>query len=189
MSSEDNFGTVEPQSESYSDAVLRYGIIGGLILVVYGLLGNIFGFARPSAGMGMILINFLITAAIYIGLMVMAVRQHREEDLGGTIGFGRAFTVAFLAGLLAGLIGAAFNFVYINYIDPDYAKTIIEESVRMYERMGLSEEQIDQALASMREGFEPGRFLMNSLLYTGIMSAIVAAIIGAIMKKSDVPAA
>jgi uncharacterized membrane protein YhaH (DUF805 family) len=173
-----NQSTVSP----FPTAV-RYGVIGGLILVAYALIGNLTGLTKPSAGFGILIVSGLISIAIYIAVLVMAVRKHRDQDLGGYITFGRAFVVALIASLIASLLSTIFQYVYITVIDPNYMTTMVDEMQVMYERMGLSQEQIDAAMEQAGAAMTPGRIIMQGILGSVIIGAIVSLIVAAIMQR------
>jgi hypothetical protein len=61
---------------------------------------------------------------------------------------------------------------------------MIEDTALMYERLGMSEEQIEQAMAQVKKIYTPVGIVRQALIFNVIMGAIVAAIVGAIMKRS-----
>lgn len=179
----DNPG-IDPQTASMNATITRYGLIGGLVFIVYALIGILTGISSPGAGFGMLGLNLVISLVLYVGLMVVAVRFHRDKELGGFIAFGRAFAVAFLVALIAGLLSQLFSFVYMNYIDPEYLKSITEDMEGMYERLGMNEEQIEAAMEQLSKSMTPSRMLIQGLIYQVVMGGIVAAIVAAVMKKN-----
>jgi hypothetical protein len=164
--------------------IIRYGLLGGLIFVIYGLIGNLAGFARPSAGFGALGINILVSMILYVGLMVFAIRHFRDNENGGYINFGKAFAIGLGVAVLAGVISSIFTYIYAAYIEPDYFETILQETEVMYERFNMSEEQIEQAMEQARKSMTPTRFVTQSLIGNLIFGAIIAAITGAVMKKN-----
>ena len=164
--------------------VLRYGLIGGLVFIVWALIGILTGISSPGGGFAMIGLNMVINLVLYVGLMVVAIRFHRDKELGGYISFGRAFGVAFLTALIAGLLSVVFSFIYMNYIDPEYLNSTVKEMEGMYERLGMNEEQIEAAMEQAAKSLTPSRMLTQGLIGQVIMSGIVGAIVAAIMKKN-----
>lgn len=174
---------VDPATVSPQPTIVRYGLIGALVLIIYGLLGNILGFTSPANGIMAAMIGGLVVFVFYIIIMVLPVRKHRDQDLGGHIPFGRAFTVAFLTSLIVGIISTAFNMLYMNVIDPSLGATIIEDTRDMYEGMGMSEAQIESAMKQVERGFTVTGQLMGLGIGVGF-GAVIALIIAAIMKKN-----
>ncbi len=164
--------------------ITRYGVIGGLIFVVYGLLGNIIGFARPSAGMMSLVLNGLISLALYIGLMVIAIRHYRDNENGGAVTFGQGFLIGLGIALIVAVFSAVFNYIYMNFIEPDYLEITLREMESMYESLGMSEEQLEMMMEEAQKNMSPGKMLMQGILFSGIFGAIVAAIVAAILKRN-----
>lgn len=183
MSTLDN-PNVSTASSSIWPTVGRYGLIGGLVFIVYALLGNLTGFARPGAGFGAMAINLIISVILYVGLMVIAIRHFRDTENGGFISFGKAFLIGLGVAVVAGLLNSIFTYFYATVIEPDYFETILRESEEMYERFGMSEEQIEEAMAQAEKSMTPGWIFVQSLGASLVMGSIVAAIVGAVMKRN-----
>jgi hypothetical protein len=187
MEPNDSNNFIEPSSIKPNSTITRYGLIGGLILVVIGLVGMLTGLSSPANWVMSLVFTFVVIA-IYVITMVLAVKQDRNENLGGYITFGRAFWVAIGTALLMGLIGLIFNVIYLGFIDPDYMMRIADDLRGTYEQFGMNEEQIEEAL---RRANATGDTSLGSLLKTqamgyvfgAVMGAIIALIVAASMKK------
>ncbi len=164
-----------------NSTVIRYGLIGGLLFIIVALIGNLTGLSSPSS-MTSVIFNMLIGLVLFVGLMVVAIRYHRDKELGGYITFGRAFLVGLLVTLIAGTVSNLFNYFYITVIDPEYMANMVRDMQGMYEGFGMSEEQIEQAMARV-QNMTPGRIMLQGLIGQIVMGSIVAAIVGAIMKR------
>jgi predicted neutral ceramidase superfamily lipid hydrolase len=173
------------QTTSSRDLIVRYGILGGLAAVIYGLLTNILGWNNPNSGMGMVVVSGIISLVIYAGFLVAVVKKHRDENLGGYISFGTAFTTAFLTALIIGALSSVFQVVYINYIDPSFIESMLEYTREMMENMGLSDEQLEEAMERSREGYKPGRFILSALFGSSFFGLITALIVAAVLNKKE----
>lgn len=183
MSTIDN-PNVPNATASVWPTIIRYGLIGGLVFIVYSLIGNITGMTSPGAGFGMLAVNLVISLGIYVGIMVLAIQRFRDQENGGFISFGKAFGIGLGAALIAGILSSAFTYIYVTAIDPSFFDTMIDETSKLYERLGMSEEQIEQAMAQAKKSFTPMGLVRQALIGNVIMGAIVAAIVGAIMKRN-----
>lgn len=163
--------------------VLRYSVIGSLIFIVYSLLGNVTGFTRPTGGMGMLALNFLISLGLYIGIIVAAVRHYRDQEAGGFVAFGKAFQVGLGVIVIIGIITALFTLLYITVIDPGYLASMSDDMREMFERMGMNEEQIEAGMERM-ENMTPLSMMRQSIIGTLIFGGISSAIVAAIMKRT-----
>ena len=175
---------VAESSVSFWPSAVRIGIVGGLIMIIYGLVGIFTGLASPAKGLGALMLNFLIVIVLYVGITVYGVRTHRNEELGGYISFGRAFLTGLVVIVIAGIISAIFTYVYMAFIDPDYMAKMVDDMRVMYERLGMDEDQIDQAMSQLEGRMSPSSNLTSSLIFSGVIGAIVSLIVGAIMKRN-----
>ncbi len=173
----------DPSTVSPWPAILRYGLIGGLIFIFYSLIGNITGLGRPNAGLVALMVFGLAYFVIYIGLLVFSIKNHRDEDLGGFIDIKRSIWVGTGVALIAGVISSIFGYIYMTMIEPDMAANMMEEMVEMFENMGLEEEAYEDQLAGMEAKFDPMTALMQGIGYAPIIGLICSVIIGAILKK------
>lgn len=174
---------VDESAVSFVTTAVRYGLIGGLITVLYALVGIVTGMTNPSSGMAMSIIAGLISFIIYITVIVKGVGQHRDKELGGLITFGRAFLVGLIIALIMSLLGKLFNYVYFNYIDPSYLSNALASLPEMYEEFGMDENMIEASMEAVETEFESQKTLLGGLPTIGIMAAVISAIIALIMKK------
>jgi phosphoglycerol transferase MdoB-like AlkP superfamily enzyme len=187
MTNSENFEhTVEESSVSFWPTAIRYGLIGGLVLVVYTLIGNMTGFTIPSSIMGG-LILMVIGFLFIIGIAMFAIKAHRDQDLKGNISFLRAFLVGLVALVIAGLISSAFNVLYMTIIDPNYVDNAMEKMEEMFTSLGMDESMMETQLEAARERMTIGSMIKNGLLWGNVLNAVFAAIIAAIMKRMPAP--
>jgi len=170
---------VDPSTVSYQGISLRHGAIAGLILIIIGLLGNLTGVSDPTDpnSASNWLLN-IINWGVMIGFMVMAVKKHREDDLGGFITFGRAFGVGFLVTLVISVITAVWVYMYFGFIDPDMATAVMENSL---EQQGIDD---DAMIEQMKFWFSPVAMAIYGLLGSLFFGAIMSLIVAAVMKKN-----
>lgn len=171
-----------PNDVPFMQTALRYGLIGGAISVVVSLVSQLLGWADGS-NTGMAILVGIIGVAVYIIAQVMGVRQHRDVELGGYISFGRAFLVCLVIAMIMAVIGAVFNYVYLNFIDPEAMNRAMEVIREQYEEMGMSDEAIEDALQMIDMTTSPLVQLGGGILGGAIMGSITGLIIGASMKN------
>ncbi|RMG81560.1 MAG: DUF4199 domain-containing protein [Bacteroidetes bacterium] len=176
--------SVDESTVPFLPTALRIGVIGGLVSITFTLVLNLTGMSIPTSIMSGILMGAIgIAITIFIGYY--AIKQHRDEDLGGYISLGRAFLVGFIAIFLASLLNNLFSILYMTTIDPGYVDQVIGATEEMMSKMGAPESTIEQQLEQMRNNFTPAGMLKNGLLWGGVITAIIALIQAAIMKKQS----
>lgn len=181
---------VDPSNVPYLKTALRYGLIGGLILVVWGLIAQMSGLADPckamEGGSNSILIG-LISMVVLLGVSaligVLAIRQHTTE-LGGFITFGRAFVVALVALIVAGVVSGLFNVLYTTVVDPGFSERVMACMEAQYEAQGLDQDAIDTAMGFMKIAYNPFLQIVTSIFTSAFFAAIIGLILAAIMKKN-----
>jgi len=173
----------DPSSVSPWPTAIRYGLIAGLISIIYATIGFITGITLPSAGFLMIGINTIISFGIFIGVIVFAVRKHRNEELGGFISFGRIVLIGVIITVISGLLGTFYQHIYTNYVDPSYMAKVMEETVAMMEKFNVPEENVEETIAQMEAGNTFGSILKGFGIIA-IFGAIISSIIGAVMKRN-----
>jgi hypothetical protein len=172
----------------YRNTAITYGALTGLVSIVIGLVSYLAGLSDPAKQQGALgWINQLLSYGVMIGGLVLAVRKHRDQELGGYITFGRAFGVGFLTMLVLGVISAVWAYAFFSFIAPDMLDLIQQASIdRMVEKQGMSVDQAEQAMNN-----PVTKSLMNPVAFTGFafagivfIGAIFALIVAAIMRKS-----
>ncbi len=178
----------DPSTVSPWPNIIRYGLIGALLFILYFLIGNISGLGRPKAGIAAFLIFNLINFVIYIGLLVFVIKNHRDEDLGGFIDIKRSIWIGTGVAIIAGVLSSIFGYIYMTVIEPDYAANMMAETIEMLESWGMEEEQLEEELAGKEEEFDPTRTTIQGIISTPFIGALCSLIIGATLKKgpSDV---
>lgn len=175
-------GTIATKSNNLKNG-LMFGLIIGLVYCVSIFLRYNFLSMGPIM-MGVIAFVFY---CVVIGLLVFCGVKRRKE-LGGFISLKNAFQTIFVAVLISELIYLIFNFIYLTYIEPDYADKFMRSMERFIENTGMSDTKKDETLDSMRTQMEiqqeKGQTLkgaaMSYLIWvcvTGVIGFIVALII------------
>lgn len=176
MENFDTSNSTNPANVSYRNTAVRYGAIWGgvsILLTLIAFLTNTDPGMPETSGMMKALYSVVgIGAAIWA--VVMAIKQHRDRELGGSITLGRAIMVGLMAGLVAGAIGAVFMLLYTSVINPDYAESLKAAMQAQWEAQGMSEEQIEMA-GSMSGWFTNPVFLFISQIFSGTLAGNFSA--------------
>ncbi len=181
---DDERGFIDPSSVSPARVAQRYGLIGSLVLIVIGLLSHLLGLTDPSqqGGAG----NWLATVLNWgtmIAVIVLAIKAHRDEDLGGYMKMGRGFKTGFYTTAIMAVLITIWTFVFFSFISPETLDLIREVSYEQLESQGLTDDQIEES-AGMMEMFTSVPVLTAfSFIGTLIMGAIFSVISAAILKR------
>ncbi len=162
---------------------LKYGLIGGLLLVAISLLMDLLGFSDP-ANRGTNWLVTVISIAVFVWALFTAIRSERA-DRGGAINFGGAFKVAFTTTLIIAVISAIYMFVYVSFINPDIMEQAREMAMENLASQGFSDEMIEEQMAMMENMMSPAMMTLWGFLGNLIMGIIISLIGAAVLKKES----
>ncbi len=162
------------------NTVLRYGIIGGLMMVVLGMINwylcKPLGYMASQIGGYVFIILSLST--IYFGI-----RHYRDELLGGRIRFGQAFST----GLLIALIPSVFMFFYTMLFFKIWGAEFQRWAMDEFQKQMSAKE-----FALMQQQIEANRALYENLAFQGfimfatvLLIGVVIALLSAMLLKRD----
>lgn len=177
---------IDPATVPYAKKGFNQGLIGGLVLIVLNLIFSLTGLVKPGDTGAMTWISSLLTWAVVGYFIYAAATKHRDEDLGGYISFGRAFSVGFMAVLAMAIITAVWTYIYMAFIDPGIFDTIRQASIdQMVNQQGMSEEDAERALSMMSFMWNPGMMAVFATFGTLIAGVIIDLIVSAVVKRDN----
>jgi hypothetical protein len=118
--------------------VLTYGTISGLVIIVTNTVNLEFG--RGQAWLGF-LVMFIAFSSIYV-----AVRQYREQALGGVIRFTTALMVGLGISAIAGIVYVALWEAYLALTDYGFIEAYANAVIEAKMSGGASTEEMAKAV-------------------------------------------
>lgn len=156
---------------------LRYGLIIGLVLIVYSLILNLAGLAANRA----------LGSVSYAILLVGIILGHNAFKKGGD-GFmtvGQGLGIGMLISLIGGVLSGVFAFIYIKFVDNSIIQTIRDQSMEKMQQRGMSDEQIDQAMKISDKFTSPLMIMIFAIIFLLIAGFILSLIVSLFTKKSN----
>lgn len=181
----DKPSTPDPANIPYRQIALRYGGILGAVSVALTLIGYVANMdpSLPTTGTAAKTVFYLLSIGATIWAIASAIKEDRDKQLGGFIGFGRCLGLGTLTSLVSSAISGIFTALYMTVINPGYSDQMKEAMLTKYEEQGLNEEQIEMAM-SMAAGFtSPLAICIFAIIFGTLFGFIFSLIIGAIMKR------
>ncbi|HET6513205.1 MAG TPA: DUF4199 domain-containing protein [Candidatus Kapabacteria bacterium] len=165
-----------------SNAVM-YGLYVTAANIVLTLIMYFTGLWKSAPAIGYIAFIFLIIA------IVMAIKDRRDNENGGEIRFGQAFSTGFTVVLITAILGAIFFFVYTQYINTEFEPYMAEQmEIGMAEqKANMSEAEFEQAKSMAGMMSSPAMMAISQILMSLILGSIVSAICAAILKRDPRP--
>jgi hypothetical protein len=131
------------------------------------------------------MISGVLSLGLSITILVLAIKHHRDNELGGYMTFGRGFQTGILTTFFYAVIATIWTIIFLNFIATDMIELIQAGMYEQWESQGLTDEQIEQAegiaLMFTSKGFFIGAAFGGAL----IMGAIISLIASAVMKKEQ----
>lgn len=168
-------------------SALKSGLIIGVASIIVFIIMYVADI-KP-VGIGMPFVIMFVGLAINIAILVVLFKKYRTE-IGGFISFRNAFLYCFIALVTASVLSTIFTLLFIQFIEPDYYKNIMEAQKTFMENYltgKVSEEQMAQTMDKIDEqaaNMGSIKSTLTGLLSSVVVGGIIALIIGAIMKKN-----
>jgi uncharacterized membrane protein YfcA len=159
--------------------IVNNGVILGVVTVLISLVVYAMGMhLDPHWSIS------LISGVLFIALIVLGIKKYKEGN-GGFLSWGQGVKIGVGIAILAALIGAIYNYIFMNIIEPEFMTQIMEIQTQKLIDQGMSEEQIE-ATNEMGKAFQgPAIMAAFGIIGSAIGGFVVAAIAAAIMKKSE----
>ncbi len=175
----------DPQKVSNWNLVIRYGAIwaiSGFLMTIIGFLTNTDP-GHPATSTVFKTIYFLAGIGIAIWAIRAAILADRDGQLGGFISMGRATGIGAKMGLICGGIGGILQIIYTQLINPGYQETVNRALQEQFAEQGLSEEQIESAIAMTASFTGPVALFISYIIVAVLIGTIIGLIAGAVLKK------
>ncbi len=119
---------------------LRYGIIIGLVFIVYGMIIQFLNLdMQVMQTLGYVNYAFLVVA------IVLAHKAFKEGG-DGYLTIGQGLGIGTLISLIGGVISGIFSYIYIKFIDDSMLTKLTDFQIEKLEEQGLDDAQIEQAM-------------------------------------------
>ncbi len=178
----ENQHLIEEPKESMWSVALKYGLIGGLALMVLSLIMHLSGMENIGEGKTSIL-SSITNYAIMIGAIAMSIHTYKAV-LGNQISFGNAFKTGMFTSLIMGVMMAVWMFIFFTFISPETLDMIAELAAEEMEGQGLEDEEIEAAQGMMGMFMSVPFFAFTGFLGTFI-TGVVMSLVGGLIFKTE----
>lgn len=169
---------MENQAESKS-FIVNNGAILGAASIVFSLVLYATGNHLPPHWSASV-----ISIVLFIVFIVLGTKQFKAAN-GGFLSWGQGVKIGVGIAVLAGLMVVIYNYIFSNYIEPDFMAQLMEIQNQDFLDKGMTEEQIEAANEITKTFQTPGIMAAIGIISYAIVGFIVSAITAAIMKKSE----
>jgi hypothetical protein len=182
---------MENKAGSFWKSALNHGVIFGIVLIIIQVLMWMANFVPVGIGKGLLV--FVISLALYVSILFFVTKNYRDKSLGGHIPYGQAFLYGLTVFMIASVLGAIFNFIFLSFIDPEYTSRVLQITADWTENFmrskGVPDAQISAALDKIHSKPIPSPLnsSLKSLIFSLIFGSIVSLISSAFAKKVEDP--
>jgi riboflavin transporter FmnP len=173
------------QKETNIQHGLKWGVIIGIVYTLFLFLRYYLGAENP-----VLLGVFTFTGYLVVLILLLVSGFQRRKLSGGYITLKDAFQTMFVSVIVFELFFAIFNYIYLQYINPDFFVSMKNSLEEMMTRSNIDQDRIDEMLEKMDTdaakelGFVSSlKSFAFSLVISGIFALIFALII---RRKKDV---
>lgn len=160
---------------------IRYGLILGVVNILLAVFGYIMGVEFTMSYYA------IISGIVSIAAIIFVCNRIKKENKG-IIKYFDAVKMVFVALMLSYVIGASYNYIFNNFIAPEYAQEIakvsLDKAEGLMESMGMQESDIDKAMEEARkssnESLENPLFPFIQGIMVGAVVLFVIALLAAI---------
>ncbi len=173
--------------------ILKWGLITGMVYVVFFLISNLLGLQQSMGGSGgNMALGFLVQTVLMLATfftIYLGTKETRDEDKGGYLTLGEGFIAGFKMALIASVVAGLFTFIYIQFIDPTMLDKAMSVAEDQWDEAGMDEDQIE--MSKKFTGYIMNPFAMSaitlvSVIFWGVIKALIA---GSMLKKLAPPSA
>jgi Protein of unknown function (DUF4199) len=126
------------------------------------------------------LLTILIQAiGIYFSMTTVKINQN------GLLSYSQAAKAGITVAIITALITAIFGFIYCEFINPGYAKYMVNEARKTMLTNGESQHQIADHLVSVRKEFSTTAQMMMALIGQSVIGTMLSLIIAPFIKSKN----
>lgn len=165
---------------SLKPIILQYGILLGIISVVFGLMIYFLDMhytQEPSVG--------VVSILIFITVITIGQYNFKKENQG-YLSLSEALKLGMGIALISGIISISYQLLLVNVIDPNTTDKMMEiaRNKLIDDQPELSQEQVDQFVDMQRSFTTPGMTIAFGLIFSLFFGFIISLISGLILKRN-----
>lgn len=165
----------EPELPSKRDLAIKYGVIQGLISISIFLILDFTGLQTSRVGQWSGL-------AIFAVVLYFAHDQFKKEG-DGFLNYSEGLGLGTLISFVSSTLSSILSFLYISFINTEYLSILKEQQLITFENQGLSDEQIDQAVAISEMFMSPMAIFIMGIVFGVLFGFLLSLVVSAFTRK------
>jgi uncharacterized protein involved in cysteine biosynthesis len=170
---------MEKQNVSNTKNAMIYGLILGVILILFHLVQYILGIYKAPGWVS------ILNYAIIIGGIVYGTIRFRDDNLGGYISYSKALGSGVLICLFASIIYGFYFYILTSIIDPAYMENVHKVVEETYLEMGMDADQVENMMEMVKKFQTPVIMVLSSVFGFTLMGFVFSLITSIFIKKEE----
>lgn len=171
---------MDTQKASVKKIALNYGLLLGLASVALSVVAYVMGVHLERPWWVSVLGFVFMIIFIVLGI------KSFKKDNGSFLSLGEAIKVGLAISVIAGIIGAIYNYVFMNFIEPDFVAQMLEvtREQMIEQNPSITEDQLEMSLSITEKFMSPVIMAAFGIIITLFFGFIFSLISGLIMKQN-----
>ncbi len=171
---------METQSTSLKKIALNYGVLLALLSIVLQVISYVLD-VHIDRPWWLTVLQLLISVSV----IVYGIKAFKTENTS-FLTLSQALKTGLAISLVAGIIAVVFNYIFMNFIDPDFIqKTLDFSREQMIENYpDMSQAQIESSLEISAKFMTPWIMSAFAIIATLFFGFIISLFAGLVMKKN-----
>lgn len=171
---------MDTQQASVKKIALNYGVLLALLSIVLQVISYVLD-AHIDRPWWLSVLQLLISVSV----IVYGIKSFKTGN-AGFLTLGQALKTGVAISLVAGIIAVIFNYIFMNFIDPDFIEKTMEFSREQMitDNPNLSQEQLDNAMEISAKFMSPWIMSAFAIIATLFFGFIISLVSGLIMRKN-----
>lgn len=181
LEKEQNTFDITPEKPSALALGLKMGIITALVYVVLLLLRYMLLSYNPMIFTGSMIISYLIILTFY-GITAW----QRRKELGGYAEIRDLFGSIFICILITEIVYCIFNYIYLNFIDPDFFTKFQQATIEYIKQVGGDTVKVQQQIDKFKGQKGASSSILSTIMGLGqwlIIDSILGLLISLGFRK------
>lgn len=171
---------METPKASVKKIALSYGLYLALASILLSVIAYVMGvhIERPW---WLSLLGFVIMVL----LIIYGLKAFKKEN-GGFLSLGEALKTGLAISLIAGLIGVVYNYIFMNFIEPDLVQQTLDytRDQMVEQNPNMTQDQMDMAMSMTEKFMSPGIMAAMQIIISLFFGFIISLIAGLVMKQN-----
>ncbi|MBB6680086.1 DUF4199 domain-containing protein [Aequorivita sp. 609] len=171
---------MENQTASLKKIALNFGVLLALLSIVLQVISFVLD-AHIDRPWWLTILQLVIS----IGVLVYGIKAFKNDN-AGFLTIAQALKTGLAISLVAGIISVIFNYIFINYIDPDFIQKTLDFSREQMitDFPNMTQEQMENSLEISAKFMTPTIMSAMGILATLFFGFIISLVAGMILKKN-----